>query len=579
MSTPHLTKATVDPADDPRPGLATRLAARSGWTGSWHQGPEDAELIPGTRVDGRPNRCRLRLFRVSNGPHTGRWAAFFYKTSLVPHSSDRYSYGAALFDGAPDDAHFEGWIKYLESGFDPDATPADVKRALTFTIPDFEAVRPDNGQGPSAPAAEPVVSVAERAPRFNAAELEIELFCHGVRIDASCALEQDARVFSRTRAGLGSGLELVVPGVHKDLWMNVPVEEDFAMDSPFRLVRAGEGDYRVVDARGGSYPVRLPREPEWYRKTTRAGTPMSRVGVLQGTYLGIYVSNSCGFWHHKPEAGCRFCTTGLNVGVNEVSEKDVADVVDVARAAKEESGNTFVHFNSGFNGADHNLEVVAPYVKAVKEEVGALVGVQVIPSPSLWKYDWMIDLGANHFSFCYEFHNPEYFKKYLPGKDRLIGQDTFFRAMEYCVKKLGKGSCSGEIIAGVEPIEDTLKAIDYITSVGAFPTVCIFRPTIGAAMERFPSPDPAEMKQVMAYMYEACRRNNIPIGMAPNIEVSLIVNPDDARELAPNTLPNRLYEMELRTMRFLAKPIFARELKPRTITADAKNPGAYKPAR
>ncbi len=125
-------------------------------------------------------------------------------------------------------------------------------------------------------------------------------------------------------------------------------------------------------------------------------------------------------------------------------------------------------------------------------------------------------------------------------------------------QELGKGLLLSEIIAGVEPIEDTLKAIDYITSVGAFPTVCIFRPTIGAAMERFPTPDPAEMKHVMAYMYEACRRNNIPIGMAPNIEVSLIVNPDDARELAPHSVANRLYEMELRTMRFLAKPISAR---------------------
>lgn len=584
MSTPHLNNATVDPAGDPRPGLAARLRARPGWPDAWHEGPDDAELIPGTRVDGRPNRCRLRIFRISNGPHSGRWAAFFYKTSLVPHSSDRYSYGAAMFDGAPDESRLESWLKYLDSGFDPESIPADIRRALTFTIPDFEAVRPEPAGGEAsaavpeakAPVVEP--GAPDGAPRFNAAELEVELFCRGVRIDASCALEQDARVFSRTRAGLGSGLELIVPGVHKDLWLNVPVEEDFAMDSPFRLVRAGAGDYRIVDTRGGTYPVRLPREPDWYHKTTRAGTLMSRVGVLQGTYLGIYVSNSCGFWHHKPEAGCRFCTTGLNVGVNEVSEKDVADVVDVARAAKEESGNTFVHFNSGFNGTDHNLEVVAPYVKAVKEQVGSLIGVQVIPSPSLWKYDWMVDLGANHFSFCYEFHNPDYFRKYLPGKDRLIGQDTFFRAMEYCVKKLGKGSCSGEIIAGVEPIEDTLKAIDYITSVGAFPTVCIFRPTIGAAMERFPTPDPAEMKHVMAYMYEACRRNNIPIGMAPNIEVSLIVNPDDARELAPHSVANRLYEMELRTMRFLAKPIFARELKPRKIVADSASPAAYRPA-
>ena len=45
--------------------------------------------------------------------------------------------------------------------------------------------------------------------------------------------------------------------------------------------------------------------------------------VLQGTYLGIYISNSCGFWHHSASLNCKFCTTGLNVGVNEVAFKDV----------------------------------------------------------------------------------------------------------------------------------------------------------------------------------------------------------------------------------------------------------------
>ena len=119
-------------------------------------------------------------------------------------------------------------------------------------------------------------------------------------------------------------------------------------------------------------------------------------------------------------------------------------------------------------------------------------------------------MGADHFSFCYEFHNPDYFARFLPGKQQLVGQQTFFRALEYTAKKLGKGSCSGEIIAGVEPLEDTLRAIDYITGIGAFPTVCIFRPTIGSDMEQWPSPRYEDMLMVFRHLYEACRRNKFP---------------------------------------------------------------------
>lgn len=392
--------------------------------------------------------------------------------------------------------------------------------------------------------------------RRNPCELEIDLFCNGLRIDDSCRLEEDARVVARTRAGLGSGLELVIPGGRKDIWLNAPVEEDFARSSPYRLSRDGHGYWLHDERTEEHYAVRLPEEPSWYKRKTSRGVEMGKVGVLQGTYLGIYISNSCLFWYSDPSQNCRFCTTGSNVGVNEVAQKHLEDVVEVALAAKRESGVTFVHFNSGYQ-AGRDLALAAPYVRAIKERVGALVGVQLYPTSDLEQYDRLIELGADHFSFCYEFQNPEYFARYLPGKDRTGGQELFFKALEYTSKRLGKGAVSGEIIAGVEPIEDTLRAIDYITSLGAFPTVCVFRPVIGADMERLPPPRYDDMRRVFAHVYEACRRNGIPIGAAPNIEVSLIVQPDDARDLAKPGLATALYDARLAAVRALAGPLFA----------------------
>src|SRR5581483_3094901 len=401
---------------------------------------------------------------------------------------------------------------------------------------------------------------------LNPCELEIDLFCQGMRIDPSCTLERDARFIARTRAGLGSGLEIVIPGPIKDVWVNVPVEEDFAQASSYVLVREAEGYSLHDERRGFRYAVRIPPEPRWYTRLTSRGTPMHKVGVLQGTYLGIYISNSCGFWYHSPPLNCRFCATGLNVGVNEVAVKEVEDVVEVAQAAKEESGVTFVHFNSGYQ-TDRDLDVAAPYVKAVKSRVGALVGLQLIPTLDFWKYDRLIDLGTDHFSFCYEFHNPEYFAKYLPGKQKLVGQETFFRALEYTCRQLPKGACSGEIIAGIEPLEDTLCAIDYITSLGAFPTVCIFRPTIGADMECCSPPRYEDMLLVFRHVYEACRRNNIPMDVTPNIEVSLIVQPGDTRYLAPRNWGARWYEWKMGIARRLAQPYFWWKRRPKRIAA------------
>ena len=401
-------------------------------------------------------------------------------------------------------------------------------------------------------------------------ELEIELFCRGLRIDSSCHTDEDARRISRTRAGLGSGLELVLPSPRKDIWVNVPVVEPFAQTSPFLLQHFG--DYFVEDVRSGMhYPVRIPPEPAWYSRQTSGGIEMSRIGVLQGNYLGVYVSNACLYWASTPSRACKFCTTGKNVGVSEQSRKKVEDVVETALAARDESGAIFTHFNTGYHFEDvdklepiHGLRQSEPFVRAVRERVGGFIGVQAHPVPrhKYGEYDAVIDAGADHFSFCYEFEDPEWFAKICPGKAETVGQKGFFEAMEYTARKLGAGRVSGEIIAGVEPIEATKRGIDRIVDAGAFPTVCIFRPTVDSEMEDVPSPDPEAMKEVFAYLYEACRRTRLPIGVLP-IEVSLVVQPEEAADLVPTTLGTRFYETKLAALRALARPYIAWKRRPR----------------
>lgn len=396
------------------------------------------------------------------------------------------------------------------------------------------------------------------------AHLEIELFCKGLKIDGSCELEKDGRAFSRTRAGLGDGLEIILPSREKDIWLNAPVFEDFVKSSPYIILKEN-GEYKILDEESGiKYPVKLPKTPSWYFKKTKRGIPMSQIGVLQGTYLGIYLGQTCKFWTLDTPVNCKFCTTGLNVGANEVEEKTVEDVVEVALEAKKENNITFVHFNSGWQGGK-DLEIPISYVKALKKEVGVFVGLQAIPEKreELKKYDYLKEAGVNHFSFCYEFHNPKYFANICPGKEKYISQKAFFDALEYTSKLMGKGKVSGEIIAGIEPIEDTLRAIDYITSIGAFPTVCIFRPLLGAEMEKHPSPSSEDMLKVFKHVYYCMRKNNIPMGIIPNIEVSLVVNPDDTKYLVEKDLGWHIYDFKLKILKILAKPWINRELKPK----------------
>src|SRR5215207_8093200 len=109
-----------------------------------------------------------------------------------------------------------------------------------------------------------------QAVRSNSALLKLDLYCRGLRLDQSCYVEGDGgRKILRTRAGLGSGLELILPG---GLWTNVPVSESFAQSSPYTLHRTDAG-YVLRWREADLVPVKLSPRPAWYDGKTSTGKP------------------------------------------------------------------------------------------------------------------------------------------------------------------------------------------------------------------------------------------------------------------------------------------------------------------
>jgi len=396
------------------------------------------------------------------------------------------------------------------------------------------------------------MSVPSAQLQNNAALLKLDLYCKGMRVPESTVLMDDGgRRILRTRAGLGSGLELVLPG---DLWTNVPVTERFAEESPYALVRAG-GTYWIESDGERIAPVRLAPRPAWYEDRTTSGKVMTRVGTLQGTYLGVYPAKVCEYWTEKTKANCKFCSVGLNLGVDDADEKSVSEVLEVVHAARRESGITYVDFNTGHYQGDTYLDILEPYIARIKRELGLLVGVQTPPHHDLRRYDRLRAMGVNRVSFCFEIWDADIFRDVCPGKDREYGRERYLEAIRYCATLGRRGPrhepwvTNGEIIAGLEPPESSIAAIEWITSVGAIPTVCVFRPLQGTDYASLPPPQTEDMIPIFRTLYEACMSRGLPIGCAPNVHVSLVMLPEEARGLSSRRFPFR--EMKRRALKRL----------------------------
>ncbi len=379
--------------------------------------------------------------------------------------------------------------------------------------------------------------------RTNPALLKLDLYCKGLRLDDSCFIEEDGgRKILRTRAGLGSGLELILPG---GLWTNAPVSEPFAARSPY-VLHKGTGlksQYWLYRDDVPLSPVELSPRPDWYDASTATGKPMTRIGTLQGTYLGIYQAKVCEYWTEKPQkVNCKFCSVGLNLGIDDADEKSVDEVLEVVRAARRESGITYVDFNTGHYEGDTYLDILEPYILRIKEELGLLIGVQTPPHRDLKRYDHLKEIGVNRVSFCFEIFNRGLFEEICPGKHAEYGLDFYLEAIRYCAALTGTGRSdepwvtNGEIIAGLEPPGSSIRAIDWITSVGAIPTVCVFRPLVGTDLEDHEPPKTEDLIPVFRHLYESCMEKGLPIGLAPNIHVSLVLLPEECRGFSPEAL-------------------------------------------
>ncbi len=404
--------------------------------------------------------------------------------------------------------------------------------------------------------------------RRNPALLKLDLYCKGMQLDESCLVEEDGgRKILRTRAGLGSGLELILPG---NLWTNVPVAEPFAKSSPYTLHRK-DGRYWIhKDGQPITHAELSPR-PEWYDRKTATGKPMTRIGTLQGTYLGVYQAKVCEYWTEKVKVNCKFCSVGLNLGIDDADEKSIDEVMEVLWAARRESGITYVDFNTGHYEGETYLDILEPFIRRIKREMGIMVGIQTPPHSDLKRYDHLREMGLNRVSFCFEIFDAELFKDTCPGKHRQYGLERYLDAVRYCAQLAKKGPwnepwvANGEIIAGLEPPESSIRAIDWITSVGAIPTVCVFRPLVGTDLEQTPPPKTEDMVPVFRRLYEACMERGLPIGCAPNVNVSLVMLPDEARWLSDKRYP--LTDLKLKALSKLVRFQFNRNTRKARPTA------------
>lgn len=311
------------------------------------------------------------------------------------------------------------------------------------------------------------------------------------------------------RSGLSSGIDIILP---ENIWVNAPINEWFAKESSLFLESRKSKFALVRNGKKLANITILPR-PAYYDKITSDGIPMKKIGTMRGDRISIGINNYCIFWDNR-RMRCKFCAIGINQNgeqlvksPSQIIETIVAAINDPILSAKH------VYLNSGAQpGLDSGFMEFSNIIQEIKNNFNIHVHLNPCPPKSKKYIDILYNAGLDEISFNLEIFDRKTAKKIIPGKYKIITQETTLKMLKYAVEIFGKGKVSSCLVVGLEDPNNTIKGVDLLASCGVIPKLSCFRPTRGSILENL---HPPPLKTIV-YIYNKAREvtddNNIPLG-------------------------------------------------------------------
>jgi len=363
-------------------------------------------------------------------------------------------------------------------------------------------------------------------------KLKATLLSHGVAISES-ALDNYGYPFLEKRRAYGN------PDPNDMRNRTVPQE---LYTLPERLITAvninhesqwkltfDNGRYFITDEQDFQSEVTFPKRPKFYDEMLSTGEKVSQIITLYGgSALGIFVYGKCSL--AEMEEACSYCS----VLQNRFKGTDFVDVIKpnhvkeaLSLALQDYSVNIKqVMINGGnFKDLDKNFTYYAQVTRLAdkiihqsKREVD--LHLIVFPPKDLSLFKEIKDTSVGVIMNT-EVFDPELFKKYCPGKNRVLGRENILNALEIAVMVLGKGRVFSVILGGLEPIDSLYKGLLYLAERGISPIINVLHTDPETPMESFPNPSVEciiEMGQALQEVYEKyhlkacyedCGRNSI----------------------------------------------------------------------
>ena len=293
--------------------------------------------------------------------------------------------------------------------------------------------------------------------------------------------------------------------------VNTTFTEMYTSSSPYTVRKKGNGLYLFRDNEG-LCDIQVIKMPEWYNNYTSLGTRMYDIlnvhgkNVLALTHYSDCYYNSIG----KP---CKFCSFTENYEMRKKSKEDrIQEIVETLDVALVENPNYSLALSEGAKpSADRGILYFAEIINSVKRKFHEIkISVETVPPPEDKYLDYLFSQGASSIIMNIEFWDNQIKKKMCPGKSE-IGIARYFEALEHSVDIFGIGNVASVLIAGIEPIDNTILCSEKLLEIGVIPIIIPFKPYDNCELSKGKITSPEVLEIIASRISKKIRELHFPL--------------------------------------------------------------------
>lgn len=257
------------------------------------------------------------------------------------------------------------------------------------------------------------------------------------------------------------------------------------------------------------------------------GVPYLDIAYLSTDRLRVHLTNACIF--KRENKGCSFC--GIKIGdcsacaddrtfSDENIERVIRAYLNCYPQEKKVEGTDFYalrHFLIGGQSADVNNprvdERLCSIIKVIhKATSGARpIYAMVLPCDHA-TIDKLHVSGLSEIAFNIEIADDLLARRYMEGKGA-ISREYYYSQLTYASQIFDKEeTVRSMLLVGLEPLSNTLGAVEKLVNIGVQPMLSVFRPMPGTPLENFMTPSVEKVVELYYAASEACKQKRMHLG-------------------------------------------------------------------